>query len=133
MHERIRKEGSMDYKEMAKGLAKHFSESVGTAINTKDEHGLIVTSKIHYRMNFYQYSYSFGELASSIMRSRFKSDKSYAKEVDKFLCAGNKDTVENIYKSIGINISKRETFIEGLQILEDEIALLERLTVKSGK
>ena len=133
MHERIRKEGSMNYKDMAKGLAKHFADSVGSSVETKDEHGLIVTSKVHYRMNFYQYSYSFGEIASSIMRSRYRDDRKYAEQVDQFLCAGDKESVENIFKGIGIDMSKKVTFLEGLRILEDEIIELERLTRNKSK
>ena len=131
MHETIRREGAMTGPEMAANLAKHFKRSVGGSVAVKDEDGLIIHSKPHYRMNFYQYSYSFGKIGSSIMCNRYYEDSSYAKEVDKFLCAGESDSVENIFKSIGIDMSKTDTFLEGLSILEKDIKELEKLTKAS--
>ncbi|CAG1022854.1 oligoendopeptidase F [Methylococcales bacterium] len=130
IHERIRKEGGMTWQEMSAALARHFSDYVGKSIDTKDEHGLIVVSKPHYRMNFYQYSYSFGEIGSSIMRARYKDDKSYGKEVDKFLSAGESAPVEDIFRSIGIDMSESETFHQGLDLLEKDIERFEKLIRK---
>lgn len=130
IHERIRKEGGMTWQEMSAALARHFSDYVGKSIDTKDEHGLIVVSKPHYRMNFYQYSYSFGEIGSSIMRARYKDDKSYGKEVDKFLSAGESASVEDIFRSIGIDMSEQETFHQGLDLLEKDIEKFEKLLRK---
>lgn len=127
MHETIRQEGAMTAKELAAGLAKHFKKSVGPAVKVADEDGLIVYSKPHYRMNFYQYSYSFGEIGSSIMRHRYYQDEAYAAQVDAFLSAGDSASVEDIFKNIGIDMSKSETFLEGLALLEAEIDEFEKL------
>ena len=121
MHETIRKEGGMSWREMSAGLAKHFAAYTGKAITTLPEHGLIVTSKPHYRMNFYQYSYSFGEIGSSIMRARYKADSAFKSQVDHFLSQGDSASVEAIFKSIGIDMSKAKTFELGLDLLEAEI------------
>lgn len=130
IHETVRKTGGLDYKEMAHILAKHLGKYAGPTIKTTYKDGLSVVAKVHYRSNFYQYSYSFGEIGSSIMRRKFKEDKSYATEVDKFLTLGESDTVENIFKAVGIDMSKEKTFHEGLQLIADDIDLLEKLTKK---
>ncbi len=122
MHETIRKEGGMSFKDMSAGLAKQFSKYCGPAITMKETDGLSVAWKTHYRLNFYQYSYSFGEIGSSIMRSRYRKDKNYAKEVETFLSLGESMSVEDIFMQIGIDMSKAETFNEGLDLLENEIA-----------
>ena len=85
MHETIRKEGGMSTEELAAGLAKHFKRYAGPVVDVTEDDGLIVVSKPHYRMNFYQYSYSFGEIASSIMRNRYYKDNSFKEQVDKYL------------------------------------------------
>lgn len=128
MHQTIRKEGGMSWKEMAKGLSRHFSAYTGPAIESDYKDGLLVITKPHYRMNFYQYSYSFGEIASSIMRKRYRDGSITTKDVDRFLAAGEKDSVENIFKDIGINMSKEHTFVEGLALLEEYIEEFERLS-----
>lgn len=132
MHETIRKEGGMTWQEMSASLAKHFSAYTGSAIKTSPEHGLIVVSKPHYRMNFYQYSYSFGEIGSSIMRARCKEDVAYREQVDHFLSQGGSGSVEDIFKSIGIDMTKADTFHQGLDILEDQINRLEKLVTQKG-
>ncbi len=128
IHETVRNEGGLGYKEMATILGKHLGKYAGPAIKTDYKDGLGVVAKVHYRSNFYQYSYSFGEIGSSIMRRKYKEDKSYVNEVDKFLTLGESDTVENIFKAIGIDMSREKTFLEGLKLIEDDIDLLEKLT-----
>lgn len=132
MHETIRREGGMSFKDMSAGLAKHFSKYCGPAINIKDSDGLSVAWKTHYRLNFYQYSYSFGEIGSSIMRSRYRKNKDYAQEVEKFLSLGESMSVENIFKQIGIDMSKSSTFNEGLDLLEYEIKEYSKLAKELG-
>lgn len=128
MHTTIRTEGAMTADEMARGLTKHFKRSVGPAVKMVGDEGWIVVSKPHYRMNFYQYSYSFGEIGSSIMRNRYHSDQTYQKEIDAFLSAGCSDSVENIFKSIGIDMASPDTYREGLALLRRDIDELEKLT-----
>ncbi|MEK7462521.1 MAG: M3 family metallopeptidase [Patescibacteria group bacterium] len=132
MHETIRREGGMSFKDMSAGLAKQFSKYCGPAITMKDSDGLSVAWKTHYRLNFYQYSYSFGEIGSSIMRSRYKKDSAYAKEVEKFLSLGESMSVEDIFKQIGIDMSKASTFNEGLDLLEEDIAQYTKLARELG-
>lgn len=132
MHETIRREGGMSHEEMSAALAKHFGDYTGKAIDTSPEHGLIVFSKPHYRMNFYQYSYSFGEIGSSIMRAKYHTDNTYAEKVDHFLSQGESGSVEDIFKSVGIDMTKAETFHQGLDLLEAEINRFEAL-VKNSK
>jgi oligoendopeptidase F len=130
MHETIRREGGMTWQEMSAALAKHFADYTGPAVETLPEHGLIVLCKPHYRMNFYQYSYSFGEIGSSIVRARYNKDRTYATKVDRFLSAGESDSVEAIFKSIGIDMAKAETYNQGLSLLEADIKAFEKLVDK---
>lgn len=130
MHETIRRAGGMSWQDMATALSKHLGEYAGPAIKMNRDDGLSVFTKVHYRSNFYQYSYSFGEIGSSIMRKRYHQDHSYRKEVDTFFTLGESANVETIFNKIGIDMSKNETFLEGLKILEDDIDLFQKLTKK---
>ena len=132
MHETIRREGGMSHEEMSAALARHFADYTGKAIDTSPEHGLIIFSKPHYRMNFYQYSYSFGEIGSSIMRAKYKADSAYAEKVDHFLSQGGSASVEDIFKSVGIDMTKAETFHQGLDLLEADINRFEALVKNSN-
>jgi oligoendopeptidase F len=132
IHTTIREQGAMSFDEMSACLARHFKQYCGPAINVNDTDGLSVAWKTHYRRNFYQYSYSFGEIGSSIMRSRFRQDTGYAAEVDKFLTLGESMSVENIFKAVDIDMSKAGTFNEGLDLLEAEIIEYTKLAKELG-
>jgi oligoendopeptidase F len=62
------------------------------------------------------------------MAEKFTADNSYSKQIDQFLTAGGSDSVANIFKSIGINTKKIQTFEYGLTKMEHEIKLLQKLT-----
>lgn len=130
MHETVRRQGSMTWQEMSAVLAKHFRQYCGSAINITDDDGLSVIAKTHYRRNFYQFTYSFGVIASSIMFKRCQESPEYKTQVDTFLCAGEKDSVENIFKEIGIDTTKPAVFQEGIELLNNEIDLFESLVKK---
>ena len=55
------------------------------------------------------------------MYKRYKDNSDYTKQVDTFLTAGDHTTVEKIFKSIGIDVSKSAAFDEGLDLLEADI------------
>ena len=132
MHETVRREGSMSWQDMRALYIKHMKKYVGPAVDVDLRDGLHFVSKPHYRMNFYQYTYSFGNIASSIMYKRYHADHKYASAIDTFLCAGEHASVDDIFKSIGINTATKEVFLEGLSILEDDINAFKRL-VKAKK
>ena len=127
MHLKIREEGALDAQALATLLANEFKKYCGPGIQVEWTDGLSILAKTHYRRNFYQYSYSFGEVGSSIMRNRLKNDSSYLSEVDKFLSLGESMSVEDIFKSVGINMTKESTFHEALDLLEADIKKLQKL------
>ena len=110
--------------------SRHFKAYCGNSVTFKETDGHGIVAKMHYRMNFYQYSYAFGSLASGIMHSRYKANPEFAKNVESFLTSGRKASVSNIFREIGINISSEEVLEEGLSILEADIQKFIDLTSK---
>lgn len=127
IHETIRETGAMTWQDMSKTLAKHFRQYCGPAVEVDDEHGLNIVAKTHYRRNFYQFSYSYGVIASSIMFARYLKDPSYVTQVDQFLSAGSSGSVDDIFASIGIDTTKPEVFQEGITMLAEEIKTFAKL------
>ena len=133
LHEAVRREGSLSWKEMQQIYKKHMKRFVGPAISVDDRDGLHFVYKPHFRMNFYQYTYSFGNLMSSIMLNRYEADSSYHAHVDQFLCAGEHASVDDIFSAIGIDTKKVATFTEGLALLERDIAQFQKLTAQPDR
>ena len=130
LHETIRAEGAMTAQEMAKLLQKHMQAYMGPAVDVTEEDGLSFVYVGHFRNFFYVYTYAYGELMSNIMTQKYEADPAFIEKIDKFLVAGGSDSVENIFKSIGINANKIDTFLESLKSLESDIKEFEKLTKK---
>ncbi len=127
LHETIRIQGGMTWQEMAKLFQKHTQAYMGSSVEVTETDGLSFVYVGHFRNFFYVYSYAYGELMSNLMSQKYYNNPSYIEKIDAFLCKGGSDTVENIFKSIGINANKTETFLESLKSLEVDIKEFEKL------
>lgn len=61
------------------------------------------------------------------MASQMKANPRYRDTIDTFLTAGESATVATIFKKIGINTTKPDTFSAALQPLRDDIATFKKL------
>lgn len=128
MHNTIRAEGAITNEELAKLMQKHLKSYLGPAANITEKDGYSYVYVPHIRYGFYVYTYAYGQLISGLMATKYAENKKYIDKIDSFLHTGSSDTVENIFKSIGINARKRETFMKGLELQTSDIKLLEKLT-----
>lgn len=121
IHNTIKAQGAMTKIELRDTMYKHLGAYLGPAIelNKKDGYSYVYWS--HLRYGFYVYTYTFGILMSTIMANNYKADRSYIKEIDRFLTAGQSDDVAGIMRSIGIDTSKEDTFLRALKNQEQDI------------
>jgi oligoendopeptidase F len=127
LHTQIRERGSLSKEEMAALLNKHFKSYLGPVFDLREKDGYRYVSWPHFRYFFYVYAYAYGQIISKALYARYKEDKSYLKEIEKFLSAGGSKSPEDIFKEIGIDTSKPEFFIHGLKSVEEDIKKLEKL------
>lgn len=127
LHETLRKQGALTSDEFADLYVKNFNKLLGPTFNSHRDNGYRFVAWPHLRYFFYVYSYAYGYLISNALYRKFKKDKSYIKEIEKFLSAGGSKSPEDIFKDIGIDTSKPEFFVQGLKQIEDDIQKLERL------
>lgn len=127
LHLKIRKEGNVPADEIAKLMTKHLKSYLGNSFDIKDDDGFNFVSWSHIRSFFYVYSYAYGQIISKALLYKWKKDNSFKTKIEEFLMAGKSDTPENIFKKIGINISKIDFFKDGLKTIEEDIARLEKL------
>lgn len=133
MHQHIRNEGIATKEELAKLMAKHLRAYLGPAVDVTNEDGYSFVYWPHIRYGFYVYTYTYGILMSNLMARRYEKDNSFIDEIDQFLSSGGNDTVENIFKKIGIRADRVDTFMESLKNQEEDIALFAKLSKKFGK
>ena len=133
MHSLIRTQGAASKEELAKLLVIQLRAHLGKGVKVEDDDGYSFVYIGHFRSMFYVYTYAYGLLMSTIMAEHLKADPSYIKQIDTFLQAGGSDTVENIFRSIGIDAHKLSTFEASLGSLEHNVAEFGRLTKKIKK
>jgi len=130
MHNTIREKGSMSKEELASTMNKHMRSYIGDVKLTPKD-GYFFVGWPHLRYIFYVYSYAFGQLASKALYSKYQHNKNYITEIKKFLSLGGSMSPEDIFKSIGVDVTKPDFWKQGLKTIEDDIARLEKLVKKS--
>jgi len=132
IHNTIRKNGNMSKEELAITMNKHMKSYIGD-INFGQKDGYYFVGWPHLRYFFYVYSYAFGQLTSKVLYSKYKEDKSYIEKIKKFLSTGSSMSPEDTFKAIGLNLRDPEFWKNGVNEIENDIKLLEKLVNKSGK
>jgi len=130
LHTTIRTKGSVSKEEICAIHNKNMHAYLGPTFTMIPDDGYMFASWSHIRRFFYVYSYAYGSLVSKALLKRYKQDPSFWKKIEVFLSAGGKDTPENILKEIGIDVTTPQFFLDGLKTIDDDITLLERLTLK---
>ena len=134
LHTLIREQGAATREELTAMMTKHLKSYLGPSVEVTDRDGLSFVYISHFRYGFYVYTYAYGHLMSGLMARNLTNDHGYATTIDTFLKSGGSDTVENIFKKIGIDATKLATFRESLKELESSVAHFESLTLnRTGK
>lgn len=87
----------------------------------------------HIRSFFYNYSYANGLLIAKSLQSEVKKNPEFIKKVKDFLSAGFSDSPKNIFKKLGIDITKKEFWNKGIEEVENLLSEAEELATKLGK
>jgi oligoendopeptidase F len=130
IHNTIHAQGTMTLDELKTCMQKHLTAYLGSSVTITPLDGASYIYIPHLRYGFYVYSYTFGNLMSTIMAANYKADNAYRDKIDTFLCAGQSDTVVNIFKKIGINTTKADTFTKALEAHANDLALFAKLIKK---
>lgn len=127
IHNTIHEKGAMQSEELADCMYRHLKSYLGSAIKLSKDDGYSYVYIPHLRYGFYVYSYAFGLLMSTIMSKKYQEDSTYIENIDKFLTAGSSDNVVNIFKSIGIDTTKEDVFLDALDSQAEDINTFEKL------
>ncbi|MGI9118142.1 MAG: M3 family metallopeptidase [Minisyncoccia bacterium] len=133
LHATINENGSMNKEELAELMNKHLISYIGPICKLTKDDGFLFVRWPHIRYFFYVYSYAHGEIISTALYNKYKQDPAYIEKINQFMKAGESDTPENIFKSIGIDITKPEFFVDALKSIEEDIVELEKLVAKIKK
>jgi oligoendopeptidase F len=128
LHQTIRTKGSIPHKEIVRLHNKHMLDYLGDSFKLDELDGNFYITWGHLRSPFYVYTYALGQIASYSLLEMYYKDKRFIKEIIKLFESGGKDTPENLFKGIGIDISSKDFYINGINNIKKDIQLLEKLT-----
>lgn len=132
LHKEFRKKGYLSKKEIGELFEKHMKDYMGDFVEQSpgSENWWVYWS--HIRRFFYVYSYASGLLISKSLQDSVKKDPKFIENVKYFLSAGSSESPKNIFKNIGIDITKPDFWNNGLKNIENDLKEAETLAKKLG-
>jgi oligoendopeptidase F len=105
--------------------------SYGDGLDPNYKHPYMWVCKSHYYsagLNYYNFPYAFGLLyAKGLYKQYLKDKEGFVEKYDKMLMATGLMNVEEVAATMGIDLTKKEFWIESLKFIEEEIDLFESL------
>jgi oligoendopeptidase F len=133
LHDSFRKKGYLSKEEIGALFQKHMVSYMGDYVEQSPgaENWWMYIS--HFRYIFYVYSYASGLLISKALQEMVRKDPSSIEKVKEFLGAGTYQSPKDIFMYLGIDITKKEFWDEGLDGVQSLLNEAEALAKKLGK
>lgn len=117
--------------DMCKMMLDAQDESYGDGLDAKYRHQYMWLVKSHYYsagLNFYNWPYAFGLLfGKGLYKQYLKDPKSFVLKYDQMLRNTGFMSVEDVAKSMDIDVTNKAFWIESLQFIEEDIDTFESL------
>ncbi len=126
-----RKYGELSADKFSSLMLDAQKRTYGDGLDEKYMHKYMWAVKGHYYMpslSFYNYPYFFGQLFSLGLASIYeKEGKSFALKYDKLLKISASDSLENIAKTVGIDITDKKFWLNSLKLIIKYVDKMEEL------
>lgn len=132
LHKEFRTKGYLSKDEISSIFINSFEPLYGNSVDFKKikEKWVIWT---HIRSFFYVYSYASGLLISKSLQNSVKNNPEFINKVKEFLSAGTSQSPKNIFMNLGIDITEKEFWNNGLSEIEDLITQAKQLAAKLNR
>lgn len=124
-------EKPLDSKMMCDFMLRAQDESYGDGLDPNYRHPYMWLCKSHYYsagLNFYNFPYAFGTLyGKGLYKQYLKNKDEFVKRYDEMLMNTTKMSIEDVAKTMGIDVTKKAFWLESLKFIEEEIDLYEVL------
>lgn len=133
LHKTLREKGYLPKEEIGQIFQKHMASYMGEAVEQSpgSENWWVYWS--HIRNFFYVYSYASGLLISKSLQSKVKQDHQFIQQIKVFLSAGSSKSPKDIFANLGIDITQKDFWLQGLLEIDKLLNETEVLAKKLGK
>lgn len=118
-------EGPISKEQMKEEMLNAQKEAYKDGLDHNILHPYMWLNKGHYYssgLSFYNFPYAFGLLFGKGLYAMYLEDKeTFIKNYDKLLALTTKATIEDVTKSMGIDVTKKEFWINSLNLIKKDI------------
>ncbi len=133
LHRAFREKGYLSREDIGKRFQKHMAAYMGDAVEQSEGSDKWWVYWSHIRQFFYVYSYAGGLLISKSLQNSVQQDRKFIGKVKEFLSSGLSDSPKNIFMKLGIDITDRRFWDNGLDEMETLLQETRELAVKLKK
>jgi len=129
VHQKRRSSGELTENEFNDIWHEKNAEMFGDSVKLTENYKVWWSYITHFMHSpFYVYTYAFGELLTLSLYGKYKKEgKSFEKKYLKLLSAGGSKSPKKLLKEIGIDITKKEFWNSGIDMIEELIKEAEDL------
>ncbi len=133
LHNEFRKQGYLSKEEIGRIFQTNMAAYMGDGVEQSAgaENWWVYWS--HIRTFFYVYAYAGGLLIAKAMQDRVRQDHQFIEKVKTFLGGGRSKSPVDLFKDMGIDITRAEFWQTGLKQVEQLLDDTEALAKKLGK
>jgi oligoendopeptidase F len=133
LHEEFRKKGYLSSAEIGQIFQKNMRAYMGPAVDQPKWAQNWWVYWNHIRYYFYVYSYAGGQLIGMALQNQVRKDPKNIEGVKQFLASGTSKAPKQIFAELGIDITKKAFWNQGLEEFENSLKETEKLAKKLGK
>jgi oligoendopeptidase F len=129
IHEHRREKGELSLEDFNGYYNKRLQAMFGNGLTLTKDHAHWWMGVPHfYNYDFYVYSYCFGELLTFALYALYKEDSKFVNNYMECLKLGGSLSPVDLTKKMGVDITKKEFWEDGLKILDGYVEEFEQLT-----
>ncbi|HSX41595.1 MAG TPA: M3 family oligoendopeptidase [Candidatus Saccharimonadales bacterium] len=133
LHADFRDKGYLSKDDIGHLFKAEMEAYMGPAVEQSEGSGNWWLFVPHFRSFFYVYSYASGLLISKSMQAKVRQDKRFVAKVKEFLSVGTSKSPKAAFADLGIDISDKQFWVQGLKEIERLLNDTEKLAKKLGK
>lgn len=133
LHGEFRKKSYLPAKAIGELFLRHMDDYTGSAVLKDDGAERWWIYWDHLRRFFYNYSYAHGLLISKALQAEVRKDPAFIGKVKEFMAAGTSLPPHEIFRNIGIDVSRPEFWLSGVNEVKALLEEVKTLAEKLGK
>lgn len=133
LHQAFRSKHYLSHQQIGRLFSKHMQSYMGDFVNQSPGSQNWWLYVDHFRRFFYVYSYASGLLISKFLQASVHQHPTFITKVKAFLSAGTSNSPQNLFAKLGIDITDKKFWHQGLDEVEKLLTDTQALARKLGK